>query len=169
MDDALLVSRPQALGGLDGEVERLIELERAFGDRVADGLTLDELHDDKGAPVGFVDVVDDRYVGMGQCRGGFSFTPKARGDRVVIQQMGGEKLQSDRALELGVLGLVDDTHAAFAELLGDLVVRDSLADHGSPLAWGDYTATGLLVVTTANSTGQRNTRTKPFSSNASAS
>ena len=32
--------------------------------------------------------------------------------------------------EFGVLGLVDDTHAAFAELFGDFVVQDGLADHG---------------------------------------
>ena len=34
-------------------------------------------------------------------------------------------------MQAGVLGLVDDTHAATAQLLDDAVVRDGLADHVS--------------------------------------
>jgi hypothetical protein len=40
-----------------------------------------------------------------------------------------QKLQSNKAAEFVVLGLVDDTHAATAELLDDSVVRNVLADH----------------------------------------
>jgi hypothetical protein len=43
-----------------------------------------------------------------------------------------EEFECDGALEAGVFGFVDDTHTAFAELVEDLVVRDSLADHGKP-------------------------------------
>ena len=41
----------------------------------------------------------------------------------------GQKLQGDEAVQPSVLGLVDHTHAATAELLDDAVVRDGLADH----------------------------------------
>ena len=41
-----------------------------------------------------------------------------------------EEFQSDGAFELGIFGLVDDTHAPFPELLEDLVMRDGLTDHG---------------------------------------
>jgi hypothetical protein len=41
----------------------------------------------------------------------------------------GEELKRDGALQLGVLGLIDDTHAAFAELLDDLVARGGRANH----------------------------------------
>ncbi|MDA1313529.1 MAG: hypothetical protein O2968_09365 [Acidobacteria bacterium] len=44
-----------------------------------------------------------------------------------------QKFQCDGAVELRVLGLVDDTHAAFTEFLGDAVVRDGLADHAGPI------------------------------------
>ena len=45
--------------------------------------------------------------------------------------MCGEELERDAAFELRVLGLMDDAHAAFAELLDDAVVRDgSTDDHG---------------------------------------
>jgi hypothetical protein len=43
----------------------------------------------------------------------------------------GEELEGDGAGELEVLGFVDYTHAAFAELLKDLVVGDSLIYHGA--------------------------------------
>jgi hypothetical protein len=39
-----------------------------------------------------------------------------------------KEFQCDDAVELGVVGLVDDAHAAFAELLEDLVVRNRLTD-----------------------------------------
>ena len=42
-----------------------------------------------------------------------------------------EELQGDGALEASVFGFVDNPHAAFAKLLEDLVVGNSLADHGN--------------------------------------
>ena len=47
----------------------------------------------------------------------------------VLRHVIGEELQSHEAAEFGVLGLVDHTHAAPAELLDDAVVRNGLADH----------------------------------------
>ena len=41
----------------------------------------------------------------------------------------GQKFQGDKAAEPHILGLVDDTHPATAQLLNDAVVRDGLADH----------------------------------------
>ena len=46
-----------------------------------------------------------------------------------------QKLQSDKASEFNVLGLIDDTHPATAQFLDDAVVRDDLADE---LGWGDH-------------------------------
>ena len=40
----------------------------------------------------------------------------------------GQEFQGDEAAKLGVLGFVDNTHPAAAELLNDAVVRDGLAD-----------------------------------------
>ena len=44
-----------------------------------------------------------------------------------------EELQGDHALEARIFGLVDNTHPAFAELGGDLVVGDGLANHAGPI------------------------------------
>jgi len=48
----------------------------------------------------------------------------------VLGKIIGQKLQGDESPKPGVLGLVDDTHPAAAQLLDDVVVRDDLADHG---------------------------------------
>ncbi len=50
-----------------------------------------------------------------------------------FQILHGKKLQSDDTAELGVLGLVDDTHAAPADLGEDLVMADGGADHDAQL------------------------------------
>ena len=50
----------------------------------------------------------------------------------------GEKLQRDLPVELRVISLIDDTHAALAELLNDLVVADrgaDVQDRGSVALW----------------------------------
>jgi hypothetical protein len=53
---------------------------------------------------------------------------------MVLGQVIGEKLQSDKAAETGVLGFIDDAHAATAELLHDSIVRDCLVEQSVPHA-----------------------------------
>jgi hypothetical protein len=40
-----------------------------------------------------------------------------------------EKFESYEAIELEVVGFIDDTHPALAEFLKDFVVRYSVSDH----------------------------------------
>ena len=47
---------------------------------------------------------------------------------IITQHMLDQELQRDRPFELGLFGLIDDTHAALAELLDDLVMADGGAD-----------------------------------------
>ncbi len=47
--------------------------------------------------------------------------------------MRGQEFQRDETFELRILGLVNNTHAALAQLLQDLVVADGLADHDTPI------------------------------------
>ena len=44
-----------------------------------------------------------------------------------------QKLESDKATEFDVFGLVDDSHTAAAQLLDDAIVRDGLADHADAM------------------------------------
>ena len=48
----------------------------------------------------------------------------------VLREFFRQELQRDGALELGVLGLVDHTHAAAAQLLQNAIVGNRLPDHG---------------------------------------
>ena len=74
-------------------------------------------------------LVDRADVGMVQCRGGLRFSLETSESLGVIGHFVGQKLESDEAMEQSVLGLVDHTHPAAAELLDDAVVRDGLANH----------------------------------------
>ncbi len=72
--------------------------------------------------------------------GGLGLTLKAFPNILVAQQMARKKLQRNEPLEFGVLGLIDNAHAALADFLEDAVVRDCLADQDVRivplLAWG---------------------------------
>ena len=127
------MSRLQALGGLRGDVDHLVELERALGDFVLDGLSLDEGHDEEGLSLGLVDFMDGANIGVVESRRGLRFAQEACLGFGVFNGFGAEKLQRNGAVEFRIEGLVDDPHAALAEFFGDLVVRDGLADHDGPI------------------------------------
>jgi len=57
------------------------------------------------------------------------FALKAFQGLAVLGKMFGEELQGDEPAELGILGLVDHTHAAATQLLEDAVMRNALAYH----------------------------------------
>jgi hypothetical protein len=48
---------------------------------------------------------------------------------LVADELGLQHLQRNRPIELLVMGLVDDAHAATAQLFDDAVMGDGLADH----------------------------------------
>src|SRR5215472_10265018 len=66
-----------------------------------------------------------------QRRSGTRFPAKAFQCLRITGEVIGKELQSHKATEVGILGLVHHAHAATAKLLDDAVVRDDLADHGS--------------------------------------
>ena len=90
---------------------------------------IEKLHGDEGLPVLLADFVDGADVGMVQGGCGLGFALKTGEGLRILGNFFGQELQRDKAAQLYVLGLVDDTHAAAAEFLDDAVVRDGLADH----------------------------------------
>ena len=75
---------------------------------------------------------------MAQSRGSLRFALETGQGVLVPGQFVGQELHGDEAMQSGVFGLVDHTHAAATELLNDAVVGDELADHGGRLAlWRD--------------------------------
>ena len=110
--------------------EGLFQLQGTLGDLVLDGLAFEERHGEKGLAVGLVDLVDGANVLMIEARRGRGFPDEAG---LVLGVVGGvrrQELEGDGTFELGVLSLVNDTHPALAEFLGDLVVGDGGAGLG---------------------------------------
>ena len=99
--------------------------------------TIQILHHEEGFAALLADVVDRADVWMVQCRRGFRLATKPLQRLPILRQIFREKFQRDEASEPGVLGLVDDTHAAAAEFLDDPVVRDGLIQQGSPRTRGE--------------------------------
>ena len=99
------------------------------GDAVLERLAIQKLHGDERLAVVLADLVDRADVRMVQRRRGTRFAPEAFQRLRVAGHFLGQELQGHEAAKVGVLGLVDHTHPAAAELLDDAVMRDGLADH----------------------------------------
>ena len=77
--------------------------------------------------------MDDADVVVLEGGGGLGLVDESLLGFGVAGEIGREELQCDGAVELEVLGFVDDTHASAAEVLEDLVVGNDLADHRQAL------------------------------------
>ncbi len=89
-------------------------------------------HREEDLPVSFVNLVDRADIGVIESGSGLCFSNEALSVLFVFEDVGTQEFRCDLTLQLGVLGLVDDTHSAVADLGGDLVVRDGLVDHDTP-------------------------------------
>jgi hypothetical protein len=114
---------------LGAEIEDRVELERAGAQPLLQGLAPEELHRDEGPALVLVHVEDRADVGVLERRSRLGFPLEPLECLRVARQLVREELQGDSAPELEILGLVDDAHAAAAELSEHAVVRDRLADH----------------------------------------
>src|SRR6266404_6367115 len=88
-------------------------------------------YDKKLMVVGLFEPVDDADIGMIEAGSGARLAKEVFLVRVADGNSIRKKFQRHGALELGVQRLVDDSHPAGTELLGDAVVRDGLLDHGA--------------------------------------
>jgi len=89
-----------------------------------------KLHDQEGMAVLLPDFVDRADIGMVESRGRLRLPLETGQGLGVLCDGVGQKLQSDKPVQVYVLGLVHHTHAATAQLFDYAVVRDGLADHG---------------------------------------
>src|ERR1700746_2263728 len=80
-------------------------------------------------PLLLPDLVDRADARVVQRRGSFGFALEAAQSLRVLGHIVGQEFKSDKAAEVGVLGLVDHTHAAAAQLFDNTVVRDDRVEH----------------------------------------
>ena len=121
MNDPLLVRRLQRLGNLLRDWQRFIERNRPACDPVGEVFALDEFHHEGIDAVGVLQPVDGRDVRMVQRGEDFRFALES-GKALGIRREGlRQNLQSDVAFQSGIPRPIDFTHAADADLGGDLV------------------------------------------------
>src|SRR5262249_12188251 len=135
MNNALGVGGFKCVGNFDSKRQQQAGFERPEGDPMLKGVAFQELHRDErliSVPSDFVDGAD---VGMVQSRGSTRFAAKALKSGGVLGEFFGKKLQGDIAAELGVLGLVNHSHATATKLFENAVMGDGLADHGASKDW----------------------------------
>ena len=88
---------------------------------------IQKLHGDERLPVLLANVVNRANIGVVECRRCAGFTTKSFESLRVLRQFIRQELQGYKSPKLGVLGFVNDTHAAAAQLLDDAVMRNGLA------------------------------------------
>src|SRR5579859_4413485 len=100
-------------------------------------LAFEQLHGDEALAIRFADVIEGTDVGMVQGGGGAGLALKALERLRIARKIFRKKFERDVAAQASVLGLVNDAHAACAQLGENAVVRDGLADHaglcGAPM------------------------------------
>ena len=129
MHNALRTCRLKRVRDLDAELQQGREFQGTAADPLVQGFALEQFHHDEVLAFVMIDLVDRADAGMVEGRGGPGLALKAFEHGRVLRHLRRQELDGDVPAELGVLRLVDDAHAATAELRGDLVVRDGLANH----------------------------------------
>ena len=94
----------------------------------AERLAFHVLHGHEDNLVDLVHLVNAGNVGMCDSCRSLRLAQEPATPFRVFREVGGEDLQRHLAAQPRVLGLVNDTHPAFAELPEDLVVRESATD-----------------------------------------
>ena len=129
MDHAGLVRGLEALADLDGERNDLAFGQQPVGQLLRQRRTLDQLHHHEVDAVLAGEVVDDGDVRVPGARqhAGFALEPPAH--RLVGQRAFGEDLERHVAVQVLVVGAIDDAHGACADVLENAVMRETPADH----------------------------------------
>ncbi len=131
MDDAAPVCRIETLGDLNGDAQCLVDGQRPAAGLVANRAAVHERHGDEQPIVDVVDLVDGADCRMIQhCRGA-RFSNETAFVGLAAEGFALQELQGHHSIELGVLGLVDHSGAAFADPLQNSVVRNRATDHAS--------------------------------------
>jgi hypothetical protein len=129
MNDALAMGGVERIGNLDRKRQQGFQIEGTAGDAVLQSGAVEKLHHDERLAVLLTDLVNGADVGMVECGSGPGLAAETFQGLRIVGDVVRKELESDEASELGVFGLVNQAHAAAAQLLQDAVVGNSLADH----------------------------------------
>jgi hypothetical protein len=99
------------------------------------GLPIQILHDDEGATILLVNLMDGADIWMIERRSGASLTAETFQRLMIFGYVVRKEFQRNKAPQLGVFRLVDDSHTTTAKLFKDAIVGDGFADHVWPVAY----------------------------------
>ncbi len=114
----------QTFRNLRRDLNRLSHWQRARGKQLAQGPPLHQLHCDKGAAIGFVNLVNRTDIRMVQRGGRACLAAKTLKRLRVFGEFFGKELQRNVAAELQIFGFVNHAHAAAADLTQNTVMAD---------------------------------------------
>jgi hypothetical protein len=130
MDDVLGVGEGQPVADLLHDLELLFEgLGRVGSDQVFEVFPLEQLHGHVDLALLLAEVVDGDDVRVVEAGGGPRLALEALAQLVVGAKAGGDRLDGDKAVQDGILGLVHDAHGPLAERSEDLVLPEPLQLH----------------------------------------
>src|SRR5215813_1505036 len=92
--------------------------------------TLEHLHHHKRPSLAFPEIIDSANVWMIECRGSSGLALEAFEGLCIPGQFLRQKLQGHMPAKSGVLRFIDYSHAAAAEFVENLVMRDLLPNEG---------------------------------------
>ena len=117
MNNAFAVGRVERVGNLDGQTEQKVGFEGFSGDPMLERQPVQKLHNDEWLAILLSDFINGADVGMVKGGCGLRLALEARQCLSILGDLVGQKLQGDEAAQSYILGLVDDTHPAAADLL----------------------------------------------------
>ena len=122
MDELMLMRHGERGSHLFGDIRRAVRIERSlFLDDVGKWSALDEFHDDVVDVALFAYVVHVDDIGMHETRRDLGFPAEALDEHGIFRIFRPEDLDGNKAGEQTVSCLEDDGHAAFADLVLQLV------------------------------------------------
>ena len=133
MDDSRGMRDRERIGDLLGELDRALQRQAGPGNDLVERTAAHELHDEEVDPVGVIHFVDRDDVRVVERRCGPRLPEKAVAAIAIASRVSGNHLDGHNAAQTRVGRPIDDTHAALADAVFDLVVREGCPDHGPHL------------------------------------
>ncbi len=130
MDDAVFVRLLERGSNLQADGNPFLFRQGTFAQALTECFAGNVLHDEEIDSVLVIEVVDRSNVWMVELGQGQGFLAESFARRVKAQLAGREHFQGNIAVEALIPSAIDHAHSPGADLFDDLVMADSLADHG---------------------------------------
>ena len=141
VDDALGMSGIESVRNLDRQTEQGLRVHSLSGDALFQRHAVHEFHGDERLTFVLTDLEDRADIWMVQRRRGLCLSLETGQRLWVSRYVVRKKLQGDKTVQAYVLGLVDDTHPAAAQLLDDAVMGNRPAGEWSRIGhWRGFYA-----------------------------